>query len=154
MQDSSTSTLNRTSAQLSGGATSPASRIKNVLLFTGAQCSFFIGAGIATGQESLQYFTAHGWWGMVAIIIVVLLFSWLLSSLTEWGRKNKDNKVEPFTDICGPVVGTVLRYCVPVFVFMIAVTMFMRQPARCSGTSSTCPPGSVQPAWRPLWRLR
>ena len=54
---------------------SPASRIKNVLLFTGAQCSFFIGAGIATGQESLQYFTAHGWWGIVAIIIVVLLFS-------------------------------------------------------------------------------
>lgn len=124
MQDSSTSTLNRTGPQLFGGAPSPASRIKNVLLFTGAQCSFFIGAGIATGQESLQYFTAHGWWGMVAIIIVVVLFSWLLSSLTEWGRKNKDNKVDPFTDICGPVVGTVLRYCVPVFVFMIAVTMF------------------------------
>ena len=105
-------------------AASPANRLKNVLLFTGAQCSFFIGAGIATGQESLQYFTAHGWWGMVAIIIVVLLFSWLLSSLTEWGRKNKDNKADPFTDICGKTVGTVLRYCVPVFVFMIAVTMF------------------------------
>ncbi|WP_278822831.1 hypothetical protein [Corynebacterium stationis] len=95
-----------------------------MLLFTGAQCSFFIGAGIATGQESLQYFTAHGWWGMVAIILVVILFSWLLSSLTEWGRKNRDNKADPFTDICGRTVGTVLRYCVPVFVFMIAVTMF------------------------------
>src|SRR5699024_4706588 len=114
-------------------------KLKNMLLFTGAQCSFFIGAGIATGQESLQYFTAHGWWGMVAIILVVILFSWLLSSLTEWGRKNRDNKADPFTDICGRTdisewiglidicgrtVGTVLRYCVPVFVFMIAVTMF------------------------------
>ena len=99
-------------------------KLKNMLLFTGAQCSFFIGAGIATGQESLQYFTAHGWWGLVAIILVVILFSWLLSSLTEWGRKNRDNKADPFTDICGRTVGTVLRYCVPVFVFMIAVTMF------------------------------
>ena len=103
---------------------SPANRLKNLLLFTGAQCSFFIGAGIATGQESLQYFTAHGWWGIVAIIIVVLLFSWLLASLTEWGRMNRDNKADPFTDICGKVVGSILRYCVPVFVFMIAVTMF------------------------------
>ena len=92
MQDSSTSTLNRTNPQLSGGAPSPASRIKSVLLFTGAQCSFFIGAGIATGQESLQYFTAHGWWGMVAIIIVMVLFSWLLSSLTEWGERTRTTK--------------------------------------------------------------
>ena len=127
MPDNATSTIARSpQAEESSMNTSasPTGRLKNMLLFTGAQCSFFIGAGIATGQESLQYFTAHGWWGMVAIIIVVLLFSWLLSSLTEWGRKNKDNKVDPFTDICGKTVGTILRYCVPVFVFMIAVTMF------------------------------
>ncbi|MFH0413066.1 hypothetical protein ACG98H_13560 [Corynebacterium sp. L4756] len=111
-------------AKVDAAASSPTGRIKSILLFTGAQCSFLIGAGIATGQESLQYFTAHGWWGMAAIIIVLLLFSWLLSSLTEWGRIHRDDNTDPFVDICGPAIGSVLRACVPVFVFMIAVTMF------------------------------
>src|SRR5699024_11545650 len=72
----------------------------------------------------LQYFTAHGWWGMAAIVIVLLLSSWLLSSLTEWGRNHRNDTSDPFTDICGKTRGTVFRFCVPVFVFMIAVTMF------------------------------
>ena len=90
----STSTLDKAPIEASTAASPLGSRLKSALLFTGAQCSFFIGAGIATGQESLQYFTAHGWWGIVSIVLVVLLFSWLLSSLTEWGRKNRDNKAE------------------------------------------------------------
>lgn len=124
MPSSTTSTLSRTTPPPSSSKPAPGNKLKSILLFTGAQCSFFIGAGIATGQESLQYFTAHGWWGMAAIVIVLLLFSWLLSSLTEWGRNHRNDTSEPFTDICGKTLGTVFRFCVPVFVFMIAVTMF------------------------------
>lgn len=137
MHTLSTSTLDKAPIEASTAASPLGSRLKSALLFTGAQCSFFIGAGIATGQESLQYFTAHGWWGIVSIVLVVLLFSWLLSSLTEWGRKNRDNKADPFTDICGKTVGTVLRYCVPVFVFMIAVTMFAGAGALLSDVLGT-----------------
>ena len=137
MHTLSTSTLDKAPIEASTATSSLGSRLKYALLFTGAQCSFFIGAGIATGQESLQYFTAHGWWGIVSIVLVVLLFSWLLSSLTEWGRKNRDNKADPFTDICGKTVGTVLRYCVPVFVFMIAVTMFAGAGALLSDVLGT-----------------
>src|SRR5699024_771065 len=124
MPSSTTSTLSRTTPPPSSTSPAPGNKLKSILLFTGAQCSFFIGAGIATGQESLQYFTAHGWWGMAAIVIVLLLFSWLLSSLTEWGRNHRNDTREPFTDICGKTLGTVVRFCVPVFVFMSAVTKF------------------------------
>jgi uncharacterized membrane protein YkvI len=120
----STPTGTRPQHQTFGDVSTVFGRIKHILLFTGAQCSFFIGAGIATGQESMQYFTAHGWWGMAAIVIVIVLFSWILSSLTEWGRRHRDDRVDPFVDICGKFLGTILRICVPVFVFMIAVTMF------------------------------
>src|SRR5699024_11398868 len=59
-----------------------------------------------------------------AIVIVLLLFSWLLSSLTEWGRNHRNDTSDPLPDICGKTLGTVFRFCVPVCVFMIAVTMF------------------------------
>lgn len=112
-------------------------RAKRILLLTGAQCSFFIGAGFATGQESLQYFTAHGWWGIVAIGIVILLFSWMTASLTEWGMRHRNDKVDPFVNVCGKYLGTLLRFCVPLFIFAISVTMIAGAGALVSDVLGT-----------------
>lgn len=99
------------------------SGFKRTLLIAGALCSFLIGAGFATGQEALQYFTAHGWWGIAAIGLVILLFGWVMTSMTEWGRHHQDDQADPFLDICGKYIGTVLKVLVPVFIFAVAVTM-------------------------------
>lgn len=96
---------------------------KRTLLIAGAMCSFLIGAGFATGQEALQYFTAHGWWGVAAIVLVILAFGWVMASVTEWGRKHQLDRVDPFIDICGKFIGTFLRVLVPLFIFAVAVTM-------------------------------
>lgn len=117
----------------SASQTAPASQQDNVrwgtgfkrdILIAGTLCSFFIGAGFATGQEALQYFTAHGWWGIVAIAIVIVAWAWVLTSLTEWGRRHQDDEhADPFVDICGKMLGTLFRVLVPLFIFAVAVTM-------------------------------
>src|SRR5699024_6657549 len=106
MPSSTTSTLSRTTPPLSSTSPAPGHKLKSILLFTGAQCSFLIFASIAIVQKSLQYYTAHGWWGIAAFVIVLLLFSWLLSSLTEWGRNHRNYTSDPFTDICGKTLGS------------------------------------------------
>lgn len=40
-----------------------------------------VGAGFASGQEIMQFFTVFGWYGSVAIMISTLLFIWLGSKI-------------------------------------------------------------------------
>ena len=36
-----------------------------------------VGAGFATGQEILQFFTRFGYWGALTIILATIMFVWL-----------------------------------------------------------------------------
>ncbi|MBN3522754.1 YkvI family membrane protein [Paenibacillus apiarius] len=40
-----------------------------------------VGAGFATGQEILQFFTAYGWWAPLTIGLATMLFVWLGTKL-------------------------------------------------------------------------
>lgn len=105
------------------GRTPRHSALGTALIIAGAQCSFFIGAAFATGQESMQYFTSHGWAGIVTVLAMTALFAWTMTSLTEWGRARHGQRAEPFTGICGPLIGWVLRLLSPLFLFLISVMM-------------------------------
>lgn len=105
-------------------STREGSGAKRIFLIAGAQISFLIGAGIATGQEAMQYFAAHGFWGIATIPLVILIFGWVLSSLTEWGRRHTAEEVkDPFVTICGRRFGAFFKILVLVSLFSIAVTM-------------------------------
>ncbi|HJF48338.1 MAG TPA: hypothetical protein K8W24_00815, partial [Brachybacterium paraconglomeratum] len=44
-----------------------------VLTYAGAIIAFLIGSGFATGQETLQYFTSYGYWGIFGTGLLVLV---------------------------------------------------------------------------------
>lgn len=97
---------------------------KRIVLIAGAHISYLIGAGIASGQEAMQYFASHGLLGIASIALVIGLFGWILASVTDWGRRQSPaNAKDPFVAICGKWLGTFLKICVPFFIFSIAVTM-------------------------------
>ncbi|MBE3577585.1 MAG: hypothetical protein IMX00_07820 [Limnochordales bacterium] len=46
-----------------------------------------VGAGFASGQEVLQFFTAQGRAGLLAMAVAALLFGWVGTSIMAYGRK-------------------------------------------------------------------
>ena len=107
--------------------TSPATgqrpSLRLTLTLAGAICSLLIGSGFATGQEALQYFAAHGWWGVAGVVLVTAIFVWLMYTFIDWGRKNPERTHEAFVIFCGKYIGTVLKFVVPAFLFAVVVTM-------------------------------
>ncbi|PRB66773.1 hypothetical protein [Arthrobacter sp. MYb213] len=97
--------------------------LRQNITLAGAVCSLLIGSGFATGQEALQYFAAHGWWGIAGVLLVTAIFLWMISTLLEWGRKNPERLHDAFVDFCGKYIGTGLKYLVPFFLFAVVVTM-------------------------------
>lgn len=99
---------------------------KNVVIFAGAICAYFIGSGFATGQEVFQFFTASGSKGIIATLIFLAIMSVSTFILCGIGQKKKfDNPYDVFEYYCGKAVGKVyiwysviLNYCI--FVVMLA----------------------------------
>ncbi|BCJ85417.1 YkvI family membrane protein [Effusibacillus dendaii] len=50
-----------------------------------------VGAGFASGQEILQFFTVYGEWSYLGILISVLLFAWVGGKMLLLGAKLKAN---------------------------------------------------------------
>lgn len=51
--------------------------MKTSLKIGAAYISTLVGAGIASGQELLQYFTYYGWISYASILIATIMFAWL-----------------------------------------------------------------------------
>ncbi|PRB66770.1 hypothetical protein [Arthrobacter sp. MYb213] len=98
-------------------------RLREILTIIGALCSLLIGSGFATGQEALQYFASYGWWGLAGVAVLFVIFTWLLIEFLEWGRQNPEKIKNVFVHYCGPIIGNVLKYFVPFFLFSVVVTM-------------------------------
>ncbi|MFD1176724.1 hypothetical protein ACFQ3W_10495 [Paenibacillus puldeungensis] len=53
-----------------------------------------VGAGFATGQEILQFFTRYGKWGVLTILLSTLLFIWLGTKMMLLAREIKASSYE------------------------------------------------------------
>lgn len=99
---------------------------KNIFLFAGAICAYLIGSGFATGQEVLQFFTASGTKGILAVFIFLAIYSVTSYFLCGVGQRMQfENPYDVFEYYCGKVIGkayvwysVLLNYCI--FVVMLA----------------------------------
>lgn len=100
-------------------------RISMVIKLAGAFCAFLIGAGFATGQEIMQYFTNYGIAKAVGVLVINgVLGAWTSSAVMNLGNESKDVQgLECYRNLCGKYVGTLLSWFVPIFMFLTLMTM-------------------------------
>ncbi len=96
----------------------------NVIKFAGAFIAFLIGAGFATGQEILQYFTSYGYQGFLTAAVVLIAFVYVGIEFITTGYREKFHKgSEIFQYYCGKPIGMFYDYFTIAFVFMSYVVM-------------------------------
>ena len=83
-----------------------------------------VGAGFASGQEVLQYFTSHGYMGTIAAILATALYAYLGMSLTRLGSRMKTTShKEAIFGISGKIIGTIVDYIIILTLFGVGVVM-------------------------------
>lgn len=98
--------------------------MKKSLQIAGAYIGLIIGAGFASGQEVLQFFTSFGWYSLVGTAIATLLFAFLGMQVTELGSKLQTiSHKKVIYYICGKYVGVLVDVLVTFFLFGVASIM-------------------------------
>ncbi|OBY77329.1 hypothetical protein BBG47_22350 [Paenibacillus sp. KS1] len=77
-----------------------------------------VGAGFATGQEILQFFTAYGWWAPLTIALSTVLFIWLGTKLMLLSH---DIKARSYEDINRMLFGDRIGGAVSLFTMVIII---------------------------------
>lgn len=102
------------------------SHLWNGIVFGGAILGFIIGAGFASGQEILTFYTHLGFWGSFAAgLFAMLVMSVVYAVVMEDGRRLqfKDTN-DIFEYYCGKYLGEVLKWVVAIVMFLVASIMF------------------------------
>lgn len=105
--------------------------IKEYIMIAGAIVSICIGSGFATGQELLQFFTAHGYKGLLSGLICMITMCYCCSNLLMLGKSGKvkaSNDI--FNYLFGDYIGNIFKIIIPVFCLCSFVVMI-------SGAGST-----------------
>lgn len=98
--------------------------MKNIFKIASAFIGILIGAGFASGQEILQYFTSFGQLGTIGAIISVILFAYLGMILMKLGsRTQTDSHQEVIHKISGRYFGIIIDYILVFILFGIGVVM-------------------------------
>ncbi|MFC4024467.1 hypothetical protein ACFOUV_11740 [Oceanobacillus longus] len=88
--------------------------------FTGV----IVGAGFASGQEVLQYFTSFGLMGTVGAILATALFAYIGMILVWLGsRTQTTSHKDVIYDISGPFLGKIIDYILIFTLFGVGVVM-------------------------------
>lgn len=83
-----------------------------------------VGAGFASGQEILQYYTSFGYWGFAGVALATVLFGYLGRVLTGLGsRMQTISHEEVVYKIGGKVIGKIIDYTLIITLFGILVVM-------------------------------
>lgn len=83
-----------------------------------------VGAGFASGQEILQYFTSFGMLGIAGAVLATALFAYLGMMLTSVGSRLKvDSHKEAIYTISGPYLGIVVDAVIVFTLFGVGVVM-------------------------------
>src|SRR5699024_4442076 len=96
---------------------------KQVIVLAGALNAYLIGSATATGQESLQFFAAHGYIGIGAIVVTFIVFAWAASSLITLGGEANHAEENVYQYFLGKIYGKIYEWFVTFFLFALAVTM-------------------------------
>ena len=107
-----------------GTSTDKTLHVGRVIRLAGAFCAFCIGSGFASGQEVLQFFTSHGLYSFGALAICLVLFMWFGSTIMAAGHRLRlASSSDIFSYYCGPLLGRVFEFVVPLFLFCVFVIM-------------------------------
>ena len=98
--------------------------MKKILKMGSAFIGIIVGAGFASGQEILQYFTSFGYMGMAGAVVSTALFAYLGMVLTRLGsRLRTTSHKEVIYQISGRVLGTIIDYIIIFTLFGVGVVM-------------------------------
>ncbi len=99
--------------------------MKKSIQIGGAFIGLIVGAGFASGQEVLQFFTSFGWLGIAGSAVATLLFAFLGMNLAQLGSRLQTNShKEVIYHICGKYLGVVVDILMTFFLFGVTVVMF------------------------------
>lgn len=96
--------------------------LSRVFILGGALSVYLIGGATATGQEAMQFFTSHGFKGIGALIITLLLFGWASSSLIMLGYDTKGTSQSVYKYYFGDKIGTIVEWFVTLFLYGLVIT--------------------------------
>lgn len=83
-----------------------------------------VGAGFASGQEILAFFTSYGRWGTIGIFLSTILFIWLGYRMMLYAHRMGAPSYESFNNaMFGPVLGKIINLLV--FITLLGVTTVM-----------------------------
>ncbi|MCM3744953.1 hypothetical protein M3193_12455 [Sporosarcina luteola] len=98
--------------------------MKKILKMGSAFIGIIVGAGFASGQEILQYFTSFGMMGIVAALVSTALFAYIGMILTRLGsRLRTTSHKEVIYKISGRFLGTIIDYIIIFTLFGVGVVM-------------------------------
>ena len=98
--------------------------MKNVIKMASAFMGIIVGAGFASGQEILQYFTSFGLLGAAGAIVSTALFAYLGMILTRLGSRMKTTShKEVIYKISGRYLGILVDYIIIFTLFGVGVVM-------------------------------
>ncbi len=99
--------------------------IREALKLGGAFVGVIVGAGFASGQEIMQFFTAFGTVGFAGAIVASALFVLLAMILSSLGQQLGGQSHKPVIDrIGGRWLGRPIDWMISFFMFAIVVVMF------------------------------
>lgn len=85
-----------------------------VVSFAGGFLGWLMGSGFATGQELLQFFTGHGFWGYAAIAVNLIGFSVIGGILVMTGYRTRENHgFDQLRYFCGSKLGAFYSWMIP-----------------------------------------
>lgn len=100
-------------------------RMSKIITFAGSIIGFVYGAGFASGQEIMQFFSSLGFAGsMIAGFTAMLIFAWYSAVIMEDSRKlqlTDSNKIFEF--YCGKYLGKFFEWFIPFITFLVVSLM-------------------------------
>lgn len=102
------------------------SHLWNGIVFGGAIMGFIIGAGFASGQEILAFYTHLGFAGSLAAgLFSMVLLAVVFAVIMEDGRKLQYEDANDILEYyCGKYLGELLKWVVAIVMFLVASIMF------------------------------
>lgn len=98
--------------------------MKNTLRVAGAYVGTIVGAGYASGQEILQFFTSYGWWGILGALITMGLYPLIGFYLVVLGEKlQATSHKKVIHHLLGKHLGLVIDVAIAFFLFGVGVIM-------------------------------
>jgi len=98
--------------------------MKESTRIAGAFIGLIVGAGFASGQEVLQFFTNFGWVSILGACVATILFAFLGMNLTQLGSRLQTNSHKNVIYyICGSYLGIVVDIIITFFLFGVTAVM-------------------------------